>query len=173
MITYIAILRGINVGGHRKLPMAALRELLNDLGLSEVKTYIQSGNLIFKSKNTNIKSLEVAIEQAIKKQFNYEVPTLIREVSAWERAFSNNPYKDKDPKKVSFTFLSDTPEEKLESFISDYDEFIHIDDVVHVYCQNGYRKSKLHNNFFEKKLNVKATTRNWNTVNKLLTMAKE
>lgn len=172
MKTYIAILRGINVGGHRKLPMAELREMLSKIGLNNVKTYIQSGNVVFKSESSPEK-LEEQIKNEIKKQFDYDVPTMVRTIPFWEKTIQNNPFQDKDPKKVSFTFLSDTPKEDLEPFSSENDEFVVLGSTVHIHCPNGFRNSKLLSNFFEKKFNLQATNRNWNTVNKLLELAKQ
>lgn len=172
MNMYIAILRGINVGGNRKLPMADLRSIMDNLGFKKVKTYIQSGNIIFESDISDIKKIEDTISQSILSNFNYNVPTIVKTIEDWEQAIVNNPYKGKDIKQVLFTFLKEVPQIKLQNYSSENDEYQLIHDVVHLHCPNGYGKTKLNNNYFEKELGIIATTRNWNTVEKLLQLAK-
>jgi uncharacterized protein (DUF1697 family) len=165
--TYIVLLRGINVGGHRKLPMVELRDALSNVGFQDVKTYIQSGNVIFKSDKAP-EHVEKQIKQEIKKQFGYDVPCLVRTISYWKTALANNPFQDKDPKKVSFTFLSEEPNDPTETFSSANDHYITKGKTIYLFCPNGFKNSKLLGNFFEKKFNLQATNRNWNTVKKLL-----
>lgn len=172
MNTYIAILRGINVGGNRKLPMAELRELLGSLGFQDIRTYIQSGNIIFTSDLSDTKQLETIISESIQSKYDYNVPTIVKTIAQWEQAIVNNPYKGKDIKRVLFTFLKEIPEVTIPQHVSENDEYQLIHDVVHLHCPNGYGNTKLNNNFFEKQLGIIATTRNWNTVEKLLQLAK-
>ncbi len=170
MKTYIIILRGINVSGKNKLPMQELRELLNQLQFKDVQTYIQSGNIILKSEENKI-SIAKKIKEGIENQFGYDVPVLVKEIEEWKNAIENNPYKNVEEKQQYFTFLSEKPEIETVEVNAKEDEYEIIDDVVYVNAVGGYGKTKLNNNFFEKKLKVTATTRNLKTTLKLLTLA--
>ena len=168
---YIVLLRGINVSGKNKLPMKELKVLLESLDFREVQTYIQSGNIVLatdKDKN------EVAklIHKAIDKTYGYKVPVLVKEELAWETAIANNPYKNVEEKQQYFTFLADKPATIEIVVDAKQDEFTVLNDVVYVNAVGGYGKTKLNNNFFEKKLQVEATTRNLKTTLKLLEMVK-
>ncbi len=178
MPTYIAILRGINVSGSKLLKMADLKSALQAMGLDEVETYIQSGNVKFStSKETPIK-LAKDIEQMINETFGYEVPVIVLEKEDLESVTSSNPFLvkgDIDPKALYVTFLGEKPShEKLRSLneiSSGDDEFKVENKTIFLYCHSGYGRTKLTNNLFEKKLGVTATSRNWKTVMKLLEMA--
>lgn len=171
MIKYIVLLRGINVSGKNKLPMQELRDLLKSSGFENVQTYIQSGNIILESKK---EKTEIAqeIKEAIDKKFGYDVPVIIRTVDEWKRIIDKVPYPLNEGKSLYFTFLDRVPE-KTEITINklDSDEYTIINDVVYLYCLGGYGNTKLSNNIFEKKLEVKASTRNYRTTMKLLEMA--
>jgi uncharacterized protein (DUF1697 family) len=179
MNTKIAILRGINVGGKRKILMADLKELMSALGYQNIRTYIQSGNLIFE-KDEKIENKEIAknIENAIEKKFNFEVPVIVLSAKEIENAVANNPFykADTDINKLHLTFLNEVPDkdkqEVAESFDYTPDQFEIIGRNAFIYCEDSYHKSKLTNDFFEKKLKVKATTRNWKTVLKLWELSK-
>lgn len=178
METKIAILRGINVGGARKILMADLKSLLEALGYTEVSTYIQSGNVFFKASETAHQKLENAIEKAIKDQYGFDVPVIVRTAKELECAVESNPFyhEETDVNKLHLTFLKAQPEienKKLtESYSYEPDQFEIIGNDVFIYCENKYHQSKLTNNFFEKKLKVGATTRNWKTVLKLIERSK-
>lgn len=169
---FIILLRGINVSGKNKLPMADLRKLLKDVGFQNVQTYIQSGNIIL---NTDENKVTVCnkIKEAIKEKFGYDVPVLARTIDEWKKIIDNNPYRKREAnKKMYFTFLNATPKEtKIEVNKAQGDEFKIVNDVVYLYCEGGYGKTKLSNNLFEKKLKVTATTRNLRTTLKLLELA--
>lgn len=176
---HIALLRGINVGGKRKILMADLRSLFKELGYSDVKTYIQSGNVVYNDPNTE-SSLESArrIQDAVREQYGYEVPVMVIPAIELMNAVDQNPYfqaNPEDTKKFHLTFLSDHPEkEKVEVIVAlDFspDQFVITGKQVFIRCEGKYHESKLTNNFFEKKLGVQATTRNWRTVMKLAEMA--
>lgn len=172
MNTYIVLLRGINVSGKNKLPMQELRDLLNKLEYKNIQTYIQSGNIILSSQKEAI-AVEKEIKKAIKTQYDYDVPVICKTISDWEKAIAKNPYAQKEEKLLYFTFLSQVPESNnMLTNDAIKDQFTIIDDVVYIYCVNGYGKTKLTNNLFEKKLNVSATSRNYRTTMKLLTLAK-
>jgi uncharacterized protein (DUF1697 family) len=179
MQTFISILRGINVSGQKKILMIHLKALYEDLKFKEVTTYIQSGNVIFKS-NEKVSDTELAkkIEGAIYKKYDFEVPVIIRSEDEMKKIISANPFlkeKDIDKKKLHVTFLSEIPlkenGESIENIDFSPDKFFIKGKEVYLHVPNGYGETKISNNFFEKKLKVKATTRNWNTVNKLSEMA--
>ena len=172
---YISILRGINVGGNRKILMSDLNKLFVNLGFSKVETYIQSGNVIFESnqKWSNV-DLEERIQKAIAETYGFDVPVIVRTTDEWAKSIVNNLYwkeKDADIDRLHLTCLKDIPSPelldkiKLFQFLPDRYEIIGKD--VFIFCAAGYGKSKLTNPFFESKLKVPATTRNWKTVMKL------
>ncbi len=178
METYISILRGINVSGQKLIKMEKLREAYSDLGFADVNSYIQSGNVIFKTGPTDSRALEERIRNRISKVFGFEVPVLVKEMKEVETVIFNNPFikdKNKDIGFLHITFLSESPHQddldKLSTHNYTPDEFILIEKEVYLYCPNGYGKTKLNNNFFESKLKVNATTRNWKTINELYRIA--
>jgi len=171
----IAILRGINVGGNRKIVMVDLKKLFNDLGYEGVQTYIQSGNVIFDPKSTGPDS-EIAdlIERSISKQYGFNVPVIVLKADQLKDAISSNPFYNQsisDIGRLHLTFLKELPEKDNVTEIKNYN--LHPDNYhiekrnVFVYCSGKYSDSRLTNKFFENKLKVTATTRNWKTVLKL------
>jgi len=180
MQNYIAILRGINVSGHKLIKMDALRKLFDDMGFKNTKTYIQSGNVVFQCKQAKVQDLEQKIASSIQKEFGFEVPVLVKEANDLEVVLKNNPFINKrkeDVTKLHVTFLSAEPEKALVEKIKEgnyaADEFIVTGKAVYLFCPNGYGNTKLSNTFFENKLKVTATTRNWKTINELVIMAAE
>jgi uncharacterized protein (DUF1697 family) len=171
MKKYIVLLRGINVSGKNKLPMLELRELLNDLKFQNVQTYIQSGNIILDSDKTKSQICE-AIKVGIKFKFDYDVPVITKTISEWKRALDNYPFSTENQKIVAFAFLNKaTKETAIEVKNIGEDKYKIDEDVVYLYSPNGFGKSKLTNNLFEKKLKVTATTRNLRTTLKLLELS--
>ncbi|MCI5081950.1 MAG: DUF1697 domain-containing protein [Saprospiraceae bacterium] len=176
-MTYIALLRGINVSGQKKIKMADLREALSQLSFSNIRTYIQSGNILFDSEEENIRELETQIHDKIQAAFGFDVPVLVIRPELLHRIMKENPFLDqgKETNKLYVTFLAEKPEtdqiKLLESVDYSPEEFILEDSFLYFYFPNGYGRTKLNNNFFEKKLKVKATTRNWKTINKLYELA--
>ncbi|NRD19246.1 DUF1697 domain-containing protein [Winogradskyella eckloniae] len=175
MNTYIALLRGINVGGHKKVPMAELRTLLSNSGLENVKTYIQSGNVIFQ---TSIKD-EVTIAQNLKTllldHFGFDIPVFVKTREALEFIFNNCPFA-KDKKELSyFAVLSEIPDKTkvIEASQKTYpdDEYVIINDCIYLYCAKGYGRAKFNLSYFEKHLSVNATARNYKTMLKLLSLS--
>lgn len=179
MKTFISILIGINVSGQKKILMTDLKTLYESIKLKEVITYIQSGNVIFKSSES-LSDLGFAakIEKAIHKKYGFEVPVITRTEDDIQKIVSTNPFlkeKNMDPKKLHVTFLSEIPSaenvKSTESISYSPDRFIISRKEIYLHIPVSYGETKLSNNFFEKKLKVRATTRNWNTVNKLLELA--
>jgi uncharacterized protein (DUF1697 family) len=179
MTIYISILRGINVSGQKKILMADLKSLYEGLGLKNITTYIQSGNVIFQAdKKTSPSILIEKISAAILKRYGFHVPIIIRSKEEMQHILIANPFltnKKINIEKLHITFLSDIPEEELVEKIksTDYtpDQFYILEKEVYIHCPESYGETKLSNTFFEKKLNVTATTRNWNTFNKLTELA--
>ena len=175
MNTYIAILRGINVSGKNMIKMPALIKTVEGMGYKNVKTYVQSGNVIFQSELTNTEDLEKQIYEQIEKDFGTKIPVIILKSDLISKIQRSNPFikmKDIDLTKLHITFLSEEPNKdnivKIEPAKYMPDEFIFDSKVIYLYCPGGYGTTKLNNTFFENKLKVSATTRNWNTVNKLV-----
>jgi len=168
MTRYIVLLRGINVSGKNKLPMKDLRELLRSAGFQNVQTYIQSGNLVLDSEKS-AKEVETSITKNVQDEFGYEVPAFTYTVEDWEDILKNCPYEEGE-RKVYFTFLDRVPEiTEIEVKKAETDEFTIVGNMVYLSCLS-YGKTKLSNNLFEKKLQVKATTRNYKTTLKLFEM---
>lgn len=171
MKKYIVILRGINVSGKNKLPMADLRDMLNELGFQNVQTYIQSGNIILDSEETK-EIVCKKIKEAIANTFGYTVPVLARTLEEWKKVLENYPFSQENEKIVAFTFLDKVVEETaIEVKGINDDRYKIVDDVMYLYCPSGFGKTKLTNNIIEKKLKVTATTRNLKTTQKLLELA--
>jgi uncharacterized protein (DUF1697 family) len=181
MYRYIAILRGINVGGNRKILMSDLKDLFIQQGFKNVKTYIQSGNVIFDSDDeSSVQNLSEKIQNAILHKFNFEVPVIIKCAHDFARAIQLNPFVSEegfDIDRLHLTFLSAVSSVEdmalIKSFDVGNDRFEIVNDQIFIYCFGKYSDSKLTNSFFESKLKVKASTRNWNTVLKLNALCKD
>ena len=171
MNTFVSLLRGINVSGKNIIKMSELKSLLISLGFENVETYIQSGNIIFTS--SLIDELEIAkiIEKSIKNKFNLDVPTLTINQNNFQQIIENNPFSDKNPVHLYFTFLFDKPDnvsfDKLKRAIKDKEDFVINSNIIYLYLPYGAGRTKLSNNFFENKLGLRATSRNFRTVDKL------
>tara|TARA_R110002049_G_scaffold4842_6_gene34205 strand:+ start:74 stop:592 length:519 start_codon:yes stop_codon:yes gene_type:complete len=172
MKKYIVLLRGINVSGKNKIPMAELRGLLNDLGFKNVQRYIQSGNIILESKEG--KSITCnKIKEGIQTKFGLDIPVIARTIPKWKKAIANYPFSTDNTKIVAFVFLNrKVYETKIDVKDTSNDKYLIQNDMIYIYCETGFAKTKLSNNLFERKLNVTATTRNYNTTLKLLELAK-
>jgi len=178
MKTYICLLRGINVSGKNIIKMDALKQMFESLGATNVKTYIQSGNVVFQYKDEKPVALETLITSRILADFGFDVPVQVLSSEKLKRIVENNPFlKDssKDEAFLHLTFLSEPPQkidqEILFSKKTGNEEIVITDAVAYLYCPHGYGGTKLNNNFLENKLKVQATTRNWKTTLKLLEMA--
>jgi uncharacterized protein (DUF1697 family) len=174
--TYFSILRGINVGGRKKIKMTDLKDLYESLSLENIETYIQSGNIVFQHKTTSTSALEDNIEKKIKEVFNFDVAVFIRTKDEFQKIIENNPFKNLDINKLYVTFLTETPSKnivkEIEKAKDESEQFSLSAKEIYLFIPNGYGRTKLSNDFFEKKLNVSATTRNWKTLNKLFDITK-
>ena len=156
----------------------ALRDLLLDGGLESVQTYIQSGNIVFQASEGDERALEERIRSLIRERYDFDVPTMVRQPKEFKAILEGNPHlKDstKPTDRMYVTFLDHNPDsdriEALKQFDYRPEEYVIRDRVVFFYSPNGYGKAKMNNNFFEQKLKMPATTRNWKTVNVLYEMA--
>lgn len=180
MNNYILLLRGINVSGQKKVLMSDLQVALKRLNFENVKTYIQSGNVVFKSIETSKLTLEKAIGNLIIETFGFEVPILLLRKEEFIKIISEAPFvisEASDNKNDYFVFLKESPDreliEKLQAETYPDESFVLNENCIYLACKNGYGKAKCNNNFFEKKLKVQATTRNFKTVKKIQEMLLE
>ena len=175
MTTYISILRGINVGGNRKILMADLKNIYSDLKFKNIRTYIQSGNVIFDSPNTNENSIiEETLQNAIHNTYGFEVKVIVRTNKELIDIFNNNPFLSNDNldlKKLYLSFLKEEPSKDKLLNISQIDTSPDLYNIsgkdIFIYCNSKFSDCKITNLFFEKQLKVPVTTRNWNTISKL------
>jgi uncharacterized protein (DUF1697 family) len=177
--TYIALLRGINVGGHKIIKMDELRKAFEELGFEGVATYVQSGNVVFKASKTVSDDLPRKIEEMLLRRFSMSVPVIVRTAEEVGEVLRNNPFlKERgiDVSRLHVTFLSHTPQKTamkgLDAIAAGPDRFHGRGQEIYLHCPNGFGGTRLSINAFEKVLAVGATTRNWNTVNKLYEMAR-
>ncbi len=178
MNTYISLLRGINVSGQKKIKMADLRQLYTDLGFAHVKSYLQSGNVVFQSPETDTVQLVSQIQAAIQAVYGFEVPVLIRKAADLQRIVETSPYRDQeDIKTLYVTFFNTPPAAEriaaIEAPENCKDEFTIGSDEALLYVPTGFGRTKINNNWFERNLKVTCTTRNWKTVNALIALGSE
>jgi len=173
------MLRGINVGGQNQIKMAELKALCESLGLSRVATYVQSGNLVFESNIAEAAQVSDLIESGINRSLDLSVQVLIREAGRLDQIIAANPFPARpgiDAAKLHVTFLAASPSVEAFQFLGSThdhaDEFTPAGSEIYLFCPDGYGRTKFNNTFFEKKLGVTATTRNWNTVRALNELAK-
>jgi uncharacterized protein (DUF1697 family) len=176
---YIALLRGINIGNKNRIKMVDLRNIFESMGFKDVKTYLQSGNVIFSHDSVEMAEIERYIERKVNQTFEFTVNVIIRTDNEFENIINKNPFiKDPDIEfdKLHVTFLKEAfnKEAILDLNLNkEENEKFEIDgSEIYLYLPNGYARTKLTNNTFEKKLKTIATTRNWKTVNKLLGLSK-
>jgi uncharacterized protein (DUF1697 family) len=177
MSRYIAFVRGVNVGGV-VLKMEDLKQVLEYIGYSNVRTYIQSGNAVFDSKEANKRKMEAEIAGEIKGKIDRDVVVIVKTVEELRRIVDSHPLAELGPEKNLYvTLLSHDPAkpdiEVLMETMNDVDRHEVGNRAVYSYYGEGYGNSKRSNNFIEKILKVSATTRNWSTMNKLLQIASE
>ncbi|MCY4071798.1 MAG: DUF1697 domain-containing protein [Chloroflexi bacterium] len=180
MPVLISFLRGINVGGHKKIKMAELRGLYTSLGLLDTRTILQSGNAIFKTDQTDLALVQVRIEEGIRDQFGFDVRVMLRGTADFRSIFDHHPFTDEqcsETKKMVIVFLSDCPSlddvDKLRAS-NPGREFIHADgNELFVFYTDGQARSKLDNSRIERALGLASTARNWNTCQRLLKLLDE
>ena len=174
--TYVALVRGINVGGRKRVAMADLRRLFEDLDAEDVRTYVQSGNVVFGSREPPNKLVR-AVEEGIRRSLGLDVSVLVKTREQLAKIVEGNPFlaAGADPAKLHVTFLAAEPAPRrirgLDPKRFEPDEFRVAGQEIYLHCPNGYGRTKLSNTFFERELAVAATTRNWKTVTTLAELA--
>jgi uncharacterized protein (DUF1697 family) len=175
MITYIALLRGINVSGHNKIKMSELKQLFVNLGFYDVTTYIQSGNVIFQSLQKNCSKLEEQITEQVNKEFGHTIKVLVITKKQLKTVFESNPFlknKEIDIRALYAIILKSNYLAKgiklLAPYLTNDEEVKIVDNCAYIHYPNGAGKSKLTINIIEKKLETIATSRNWRTITKLV-----
>ena len=176
MSTYVSLLRGVNVGGNKKVRMADLKALYESLGFNAVTTYVQSGNVIFDAASTDSAGLIARMEAAIAAHFGFDVTVLLCTADDLRRVLENNPFHTADPAKLHVLFLAALPTpaavEMLTVPASDGEEWLLLEQKIYLYYPNGSGRSKMTGAYFERALGVAASARNWNSVNALYERAK-
>jgi uncharacterized protein (DUF1697 family) len=174
------MLRGINVSGQKKVNMQDLKALYEELKLCNISTYIQSGNIVFDAEKRDTDNLARVIEQKLLEKYTFEVPVIVKTVEQLQAIVNSNPFlqrRDVETSSLHITFLWQAPSSeeaaRLLAINAQPDECMVGDRAVYVYCPNGYGRTKLTNTFIESKLHTIATTRNWNTVNKLVALGRQ
>lgn len=180
MAVLISMLRGVNVGPHNRIKMDELRAVYKRLGFDDPRTYVQSGNVIFSTKDKDIKQIALKIQDGIEKKFKFRPEVIVRSADDLRRAIAVSPFADRpslEPSKILVTFLSGPPAREAHTVFEkfrDYREEIHLRGAeLYIYFPNGAGKSKLPWSSVEKLLKVTGTARNWNSVTKMLAMAEE
>ena len=176
MTRYIALLRAVNVGG-RIVKMDELKKLFALPGIKNISTYIQSGNVLFDSEKDEA-TLKKNIEAALKKALNYEVVVFLKTIPQLEGAIARCPFSEDDEVKIYVSLLSEVPAKDniklLKALKAEGEDVVVSGSEAYIVCPaHTYGTSKLSNVSVEKKLKVQATTRNWNTMNKLVALAKK
>ncbi len=179
MTAFVALFRGINVGGHHKVPMSDLKELHEALGFRDVASYIQSGNIVFTSDEIDPGWLEKRIEEGFTTRFGFPTHVLVRSSAELDATIAHSPFQgqaDRETKWIVVQFLANDPDDAgLEEFRQGYagpEELFLRGKELYVYYPNSIGHSKLPQGVLEKKLKTTSTARNWNTVLKLQEMMR-
>ncbi len=171
--TYVALLRGVNVGGKNKLPMRDLAAMFEEAGCREVRTYIQSGNVIFEASSAAAGRTPERISAAIRERFGYNIPVVVRSAAEMAAVVVGNPFVERgcETKALHVGFLAESVGAErlatLDPNRSPPDEFHVRGREIFLYCPNGVARTKLSNVWFDSRLGTTSTMRNWNTVRKL------
>jgi uncharacterized protein (DUF1697 family) len=179
MSAIVALFRAVNIGGKAKLEMAALRELLSTQGLEQVRTYIQSGNAVFRSGKEDLAATRSRIEEAVERRFGFRPAVILRTLQEIREVVAKNPFAGRaglEPAKLLVVFLdreaNPSEQERVLRIEADPEEFVLRGKELYIYYPDGMGRSKLPYGTFEKALTMAGTGRNWNTVLKLREMAE-
>jgi uncharacterized protein (DUF1697 family) len=176
--SYAALLRGINLGG-RRIPMPELAAMFVRAGCSEARTYIASGNVVFRASAALAKKIPAVISAEIARTYRFDSPVLVRSVEEMAAVATGNPFLRRkcDPKWLHVVFLADMPAKAavaaLDPQRSPGDEFVVKGGEIYLHLPNGAARSKLTNQYFDSTLKTVSSGRNWNTVTTLLEMMKD
>ena len=181
MPVLISMLRGVNVGPHKRIKMDALCAICKSLKLENPRTYVQSGNVIFKTKESDVVTLAGRIQKAIERKAGFSCDVILRTIEEFRSAIAANPFSSRrgiDPGKLLVTFLGAEPASEalatVKALSDKHPEELHlIGRELYIYFPNGAGKSKLPWSSVEKLLKVTGTARNWNSVTKMLKIAEE
>jgi uncharacterized protein (DUF1697 family) len=179
MAVYVALLRGINVGGHNPVAMADLRKLLGDLGFSGVRSLLQSGNLVFQSERPAGADLARLLEQETARRLNVSADYIIRTAAQWKKIVARNPFPREakaDPGHLVVMALKSAPPTRsvsaLKASFKGPESIRHDGQQLYIYYPAGIGRSKLTGTLIERSLGCRGTARNWNTVLKLLALCE-
>lgn len=172
---YVALLRGVNVGGKNKLPMADLRDIFTAAGCTAAQTYIQSGNVVFEATSSLAERVPAIVTLAIRQRFGYDTAVVVRSSEELRQVAASNPFDTSgDPRFIHVAFLEDTPSveavSRLDPERSPPDAFAVVGNNVYLHYPNGVARSKLTNEYLAAQLRTASTMRNWRTVLTLLEM---
>ena len=180
MPVVIALLRAVNVGSHNLIKMDALRTLCASLKLKDVQTYVQSGNVVFRTREEDLQRLAARIEKAIERSFGFRPDVVLRTKSEISEVIGRNPFStrgDIGPAKLLVMFLAGDPGEDARQRVlqikTDPEELHLHGRQLYIYFPDGMGRSKLQVGAIEKALKTPGTCRNWNTVNRLFEMAEK
>ena len=174
---YVALMRGVNVGGQNKLPMKHLIDIFDCARAQDVRTYIQTGNVIFSSTAVAAKQIASAVRNEIERRHAYNVPVVIRSAAALRRVVAANPFLHHGAatEKLHVAFLAKKPTaamvKELDPDRSPGDRYELQGSEIYLYCPNGMARTKLTNAYFDAQLSTTSTIRNWRTVLKLVELA--
>jgi uncharacterized protein (DUF1697 family) len=170
--THVALLRGVNVGGKNCVPMKDLAEIFGKAGCADVRTYIQSGNVLFRATPAVAKALAPRIREQIAKRFGFQIPLVLRTAEQLAATIKNNPFREIPQEALHVYFLAGVPDvasaAQLDPGRSKPDAFIVQGSEIYLHLPNGMGRSKLTNAYFDSKLATTSTARNWRTILKLL-----
>lgn len=175
--TYVALFRAVNVGGRNRVPMKELKPLFSSIGLEDATTYIQSGNVVFRAASASGTGFSESIERAIADAYGLDIDVILRTPAQLARIIDRNPFLEAQPdrSKLHVAFMSSKPTggagSRLDPKRSSPDEFSVSGAEIYLHFPNGSGRSKLTMDYFERRLEVRATARNWNTVTRLLELA--
>ncbi len=177
MPRYAAMLRGINLGSHKRISMADLRRLFENLGAKNVQTYVVSGNVVFDSPPGGRPELAKKIRDRIQAELGHDVAIVLRTHAEMARVAAAKPFGRDDEAHLYVTFLEGKPNTSRVNALDGSpfapDEFEIRGTEAYLHFPNGYGRSKMSNEWFERKLGVSATTRNWRTVTALAELSAE
>lgn len=179
MPVFISMLRGVNVGGHHRIRMDALCKMYESLKCEDARSYVQSGNVIFRTKDRNAGALVKRIQDGIERKFGFRPEVILRTPSELRQAVAASPFskRDLEPGKILVTFLSGDPGPESQTALlglKSHPEEVHLKGrELYIYFPNGAGQSKLPWSSVEKLLKTTGTARNWNSVTRLLAIAEE
>jgi uncharacterized protein (DUF1697 family) len=173
LTAFVALLRGVNVGGANRLPMPALKELFALAGASRIETLIQSGNVIFQADQSQGADIAETVRRQIQRRFGFDSPIVLRDASQWRALIAGNPFLTAGihPEQLHVACLSSAPDAsalaRLDPQRSAPDAFAVVGADIYLHLPNGVARTKLSNSWFDAKLGVASTLRNWRTATRL------